>query len=66
MVFVIFIVFVILIMFVIFVIIIMLIIFVIERNLEIKFLTIWTDEKQIREEAKRRGRLEERRIEEKE
>ena len=53
-------------MFIIFVIIIIFIIFIIEGNLEIKFLKIWTDEKQIREEAERKGRLEERRIEEKE
>jgi hypothetical protein len=37
----------------------------IEGSLEVKLPTIWTDEKQSREEAERRGRLEER-IEEKE
>jgi len=31
------------------------------RSLEAKLPTIWTDEKQSREEAERRGRLEERR-----
>jgi len=36
------------------------------RCLEVKLPTIWTDEKQSREEAERRERLEERRIEEKE
>ena len=36
------------------------------RKLEVKLPTIWTDEKQSREEAKRRERLEERRVEEKE
>ena len=35
-------------------------------NLEVKLPTIWTDEKQSRAEAERRGRLEERRSEEKE
>ena len=35
-------------------------------SLEVKLPTIWTDEKQSREEAERRGRLEERRVEEKE
>ena len=39
---------------------------IIEGSLEVKLPTIWTDEKQSREEAKRRGRLEERRVEEKE
>jgi len=39
---------------------------IIEGSLEIKHPTIWTDEKQSREEAERRGRLEERRVEEKE
>ena len=39
---------------------------IIEGNLEVKLPTIWTDEKQSREEAERRGRLEERRVEEKE
>ena len=38
----------------------------IEGSLEVKFPTIWTDEKQSREEAERRERLEERRVEEKE
>ena len=38
----------------------------IEGTLEVKFPTIWTDEKQSREEAERRERLEERRVEEKE
>ena len=38
---------------------------VIEGSLEVKLPTIWTDEKQSREEAERRGRLEERRVEEK-
>ena len=33
-----------------------------EGSLEVKLPTIWTDEKQSREEAKRRGRLEERRV----
>jgi hypothetical protein len=37
-----------------------------EGSLEVKLPTIWTNEKQSREEAERRGRLEERRIEEKE
>jgi hypothetical protein len=36
------------------------------RSLEVKLPTIWTDEKQSRAEAERRGRLEERRSEEKE
>jgi len=35
-----------------------------EGSLEVKLPTIWTDEKQSREEAERRERLEERRIEE--
>ena len=35
-----------------------------EGSLEVKLPTIWTDEKQSREEAERRGRLEERRLEE--
>ena len=39
---------------------------VIEGSLEVKLLTIWTDEKQSRAEAERRERLEERRSEEKE
>ena len=38
----------------------------IERNSEVKFPTIWRDEKQSREEVWRRERLEERRVEEKE
>ena len=37
-----------------------------EGSLEAKLPTIWTDEKQSREEAERRERLEERRVEEKE
>ena len=37
-----------------------------EGSLEVKLPTIWTDEKQSREEAQRRERLEERRLEEKE
>ena len=37
-----------------------------EGSLEVKLPTIWTDEKQSREEAERRERLEERRSEEKE
>ena len=40
--------------------------FLIEGSLEVKLPTIWTDEKQSREEAERRERLEERRVEEKE
>jgi len=39
---------------------------IIEGSLEVKLPTIWTDEKQSREEAQRRERLEERRVEEKE
>ena len=39
---------------------------VIEGSLEVKLPTIWTDDKQSRAEAERRGRLEERRSEEKE
>ena len=35
---------------------------IIEGSLEVKLPTIWTDEKQSREEAERRGRLEERRV----
>ena len=42
------------------------IIYLIEGSLEVKLPTIWTDEKQSREEAERRERLEERRVEEKE
>ena len=38
----------------------------VEGSLEVKLPTIWTDEKQSRAEAERRGRLEERRSEEKE
>ena len=41
-------------------------IFFFEGSLEVKLPTIWTDEKQSREEAERRERLEERRVEEKE
>ena len=40
--------------------------YIIEGSLEVKLPTIWTDEKQSREEAERRGRLEKRRVEEKE
>jgi len=40
--------------------------FIVEGSLEVKLPTIWTDEKQSRVEAERRGRLEERRSEEKE
>jgi len=39
---------------------------IIEGSLEVKLPTIWRDEKQRRAEAERRGRLEERRSEEKE
>jgi len=39
---------------------------IIERSLKVKLPTIWTDEKQSREEAERRERLEERSSEEKE
>ena len=39
---------------------------IIEGSLEVKLPTIWTDEKQSREEAEKRERLEERRSEEKE
>jgi hypothetical protein len=39
---------------------------IIEGSLEVKLPTIWKDEKQSREEAERRERLEERRAEEKE
>ena len=39
---------------------------IIEESLEVKLPTIWTDEKQSRAEAERRGRLEERRSGEKE
>ena len=38
------------------------IIYIFEGSLEVKLPTIWTDEKQSREEAERRERLEERRI----
>jgi len=41
-------------------------IYIIEGSLEVKPPTIWRDEKQSRAEAQRRGRLEERRSEEKE
>ena len=41
-------------------------IIIVEGSLEVKLPTIWTDEKQSREEAERRERLEERRSEEKE
>jgi hypothetical protein len=41
-------------------------IYVIEGSLEVKLPTIWTDEKQSREEAESRERSEERRVEEKE
>jgi hypothetical protein len=34
---------------------------IVEGSLEVKLPTIWTDEKQSRGEAERRGRLEERR-----
>ena len=37
----------------------------VEGSLEVKLPTIWRDEKQSRAEAQRRGRLEERRSEEK-
>jgi len=40
--------------------------FIIEGSFEVKLPTIWTDEKQRKAEAERRGRLEERRSEEKE
>ena len=40
--------------------------YLLEGSLEVKLPTIWTDEKQSREEAERRERLEERRVEEKE
>ena len=39
---------------------------IIEGSLEVKLPTIWRDEKESRAEAERRGRLEERRSEEKE
>jgi hypothetical protein len=39
---------------------------VIEGSLEVKLPTIWTDEKQSREEAERRESLEDGRVEEKE
>jgi len=39
---------------------------VFKGNLEVKLPTIWTDEKQSREEAERREKLEEKKIEEKE
>ena len=40
--------------------------YLVEGSLEVKLPTIWRDEKQSRAEAERRGRLEERRSEEKE
>ena len=40
--------------------------YIVEGSLEVKLPTVWTDEKQSRAEAERRGRLEERRSEEKE
>jgi len=40
--------------------------FMVEGSLEVKLPTIWRDEKQSRAEAERRGRLAERRSEEKE
>ena len=43
-----------------------LIFYVIEGSLEVKLPRMWTDEKQSREGAERRERLEERRVEEKE
>ena len=39
-------------------------IYIFEGSLEVKLPTIWTDEKQSREDAERRERLEERRVEE--
>jgi hypothetical protein len=45
---------------------IVLIIGIFEGSFEVKLPTIWTDEKQSKAEAERRGRLEERRSEEKE
>ena len=39
---------------------------IVEGSLEVKLPTVWKDEKQSREEAERRERLEERRVEEKE
>ena len=41
-------------------------IIIIEGSLEVKLPTIWTDERQSREKAERRERLEEIRVEEKE
>jgi len=41
-------------------------IYIIEGSLEVKLPTMWTDEKQSREEAERREISEERRVEEKE
>ena len=38
------------------------ILYIVEGSLEVKLPTIWTDEKQSREEAERRERLEERRV----
>ena len=46
--------------------IVVVVVVVVEGSLEVKLPTIWTDEKQRREEAERRERLEERRLEEKE
>ena len=46
--------------------IVVVVVVVVEGSLEVKLPTIWTDEKQRREEAERRERLEERRVEEKE
>jgi hypothetical protein len=40
--------------------------YIIEGSLEVKLPTIWTDETQSRAEEERRGRVEERRSEEKE
>ena len=40
--------------------------YMVEGSVEVKLPTIWTDEKQRWEEAERRERLEERRVEEKE
>ena len=48
------------------IVVIIIVIIIIEGSLEVKLPTIWRDEKQSRAEAQRRGRLEERRSEEKE
>jgi hypothetical protein len=40
--------------------------YLIEGSLEVKLPKIWTDDKQSRAEAERRGRSEEKRVEEKE